>query len=181
MFILLIGKRRSGKDTTSKILQDYFKDKYNLSFFSKALAYPLKVFVSLQNDISIDTLEKNKYLYRSELIGTGTNLRKAFGDQFFCDSLLQETFDGSSYIVSDVRCKMELNYFKEKVPSISIKLIRHTQDEENKDADKHEKEIDTMTSDITIENNGNLDDLKEQIIAKLEKYINENGVDPYLC
>lgn len=180
MFILLLGKRRSGKDTSAKIIQDYFKEKYNLTFFDKALACPLKVFVALQNGISLETLEKNKYMYRSELIKTGTNLRKAFGDQFFCESLLQETFDGSSYIVTDIRNKMELNYFSEKVPSISIKLIRNEQVEENKDADNHEKEVDTLTADITIQNDGNIDDLKQKIISELEKYISENAINLYL-
>ena len=168
---LIIGHARCGKDTVS----NYIAKRLNNSEIIP-LAYSLKKFFCEENDISLEDFENNKSFYRSKIIKTGTNLRRIFSDTIFCEyteNKIRHDKEGKeNFIISDVRCNTEYNFFSCRFPCVSIKIKskRSLEEEKNEDVRKNEKDIDDMYCDYEVENNGSI----EELYSKIDKILEEN-------
>ena len=102
--IILSGKQYSGKDTVAKILLE------NLTNFKRiGLGDAIKIEYSETTGIPFEEIEKNKHLYRQDLINLG-NTRRSEDSDYWIKKVIG--LDGC-LIVPDVRVKRELDFFKE--------------------------------------------------------------------
>lgn len=102
--IILSGKQFSGKDTVARILLGALP-----SFKRIGLADSIKLKYGNENGLTIEEIEKNKHLYRSDLIALGDKGRAIDPDYWLKTVISQE----GDIIVPDVRVKRELELFKE--------------------------------------------------------------------
>ena len=101
--IILSGKQYSGKDTVAKILLE------NLTNFKRiGLGDAIKIEYSEKTGIPFEEIEKNKHLYRQDLINLG-NKRRSEDKDYWIKKVI--SLDGN-IIVPDVRVKRELEFFK---------------------------------------------------------------------
>lgn len=107
ILIAMIGRARSGKDTTCDIIRNLDPDFKRLAF-----ADELKKMAAEALNITTEDLEKNKALYRPYLIFAGTIFRN-YNPEFWVEKLLFE--DDVNYkqlpdkiIITDCRYKNEL-------------------------------------------------------------------------
>src|SRR5574344_288274 len=102
--IILSAKQYSGKDTVAKILLE------NLTNFKRiGLGDAIKIEYSEKTGIPFEEIEKNKHLYRQDLINLGNTRRSEYSDYWIKKVI---GLDGC-LIVPDVRVKRELDFFKE--------------------------------------------------------------------
>lgn len=102
--IILSGKQYSGKDTAAKILLEKLQD-----FKRIGLGDAIKIEYSEKTGLSVEEIEKNKHLYRPDLIALG-NKRRAQDCDYWIKKVIALT---GNIIVPDVRVKRELEFFKE--------------------------------------------------------------------
>lgn len=174
MLVGLLGKKRSGKDTTA----DYIVNKYG--FNKRAFADPLK------NAVKELFMLSNTQLYGDEkdcvderwelkpreifqLFGTEI-VRNTFpkyfpirGDSFWVKNmeLYYNDKKDTNIVISDVRFQDEIDFI-EKNGGVVIKLVRYS----DNDVDGHESEnIDVLKykSNILINNDGTIDELYNKI------------------
>lgn len=101
--IVFSGKQFSGKDTVAKILLEKFKN-----FKRIGIADAIKMKYSEQTGLSLSEIEKNKSIYRQDLINLG-NWGRAMNPDYWLNSILE--YDGDT-IVTDIRVLHELELFK---------------------------------------------------------------------
>ena len=102
--IILSGKQYCGKDTVAKILLQ------NLTDFKRiGLGDAIKLEYGEQKGLSFEEIEKNKYLYRQDLINLG-NQRRSEDKDYWIKKVIHLP---GNIIVPDVRVKRELEFFKE--------------------------------------------------------------------
>ena len=114
--IILSGKQYSGKDTVAKILLE------NLTNFKRiGLGDAIKIEYSEKTSIPFEEIEKNKHLYRQDLINLG-NKRRSEDKDYWIKKVI--SLDGN-IIVPDVRVKRELEFFKaENAYTIRVEASR---------------------------------------------------------
>ncbi len=114
--IILSGKQYSGKDTVAKILLE------NLTNFKRiGLGDAIKIEYSEKTGIPFEEIEKNKHLYRQDLINLG-NKRRSEDKDYWIKKVI--SLDGN-IIVPDVRVKRELEFFKaENAYTIRVEASR---------------------------------------------------------
>lgn len=161
--IVFSGKQFSGKDTVAKILLE------KLSSFKRiGIADAIKMQYSKQKGISLEEIEKNKSLYRQDLIDLGDWGRSQSPD-YWLNSILD--YDGDT-IVTDIRLPHELNLFR----SHNAFCIRVEASEEARSKrgvltsknDLTETALDNITDwDYVIYNNGTY----EQLLENTQKLI----------
>jgi phosphomevalonate kinase len=166
--IVLSGKHFSGKDTVADMIKEHFPD-----FKEIALAGAIKKEFGKHKNITVSEIERNKPLYRADLIELG-NKGRAESPDFWIKKVLEEE---GNLIVPDLRLKYELETFRKR-GAITIR-VESSREERVKRArlvsenDPTEIQLDDINDwDYTIENNGTLDELKEnvaQLAEKLEK------------
>lgn len=101
--IIFSGKQFSGKDTVAKILLE------NLPSFKRiGIADAIKMQYSKQKGISLEEIEKNKSVYRQDLIDLG-DWGRAQSPDYWLNSIL--AYNGDT-IVTDIRLPHELNLFR---------------------------------------------------------------------
>ncbi len=174
MLFLIVGKKRTGKDTIADILQKEYKIKHRF-----ALADALKDFVKLEHNISSQDLLENKELHRPRLVATGDNFKKIFGECFFSEvigkkiqTILNEN-TSENIIITDVRLQSEFDYFQ-IFDNISIKISCENKEESN-GSHRTETESENINTDICITNKKDgIENLTEEILDKVYTYINEN-------
>ncbi|MBE7705980.1 MAG: hypothetical protein E7Z91_01880 [Cyanobacteria bacterium SIG30] len=103
--IVISGKQYSGKDTVAKILLDKFKN-----FKRIGIGDAIKYEYGAQKNLTFEEIEKNKHLYRSDLIALGNEGRTKDPD-FWLYKLLEMESD---IIVPDIRVEHELEVFKKQ-------------------------------------------------------------------
>jgi phosphomevalonate kinase len=166
--IVLSGKQFSGKDTVADIIKEHFPD-----FKEIALAYAIKKEFGKLKNITISEIERNKPLYRPELIELGNQGRSQSPD-FWIEKVLEEE---GNIIVPDLRLKHELKTFK-KYGAISIRVESSREERAKRghlvsEEDPTETQLDKFKEwDYVVENNGTLESLKEQvarIVDSIEK------------
>lgn len=101
--IIFSGKQFSGKDTVAKILLERFN-----SFKRLGIADAIKMLYSERTGLSLEEIEKNKSVYRQDLINLGDWGRTQHPD-YWLNSIIE--YKGNT-IVTDIRVKHELDLFR---------------------------------------------------------------------
>lgn len=169
--IVISGKQYSGKDTLAKILLQ------NLPNFKRiGIGDAIKLEYGKRKNLTFEEIEKNKHLYRSELINLG-NWGRSQGDDFWLKNLIQY----NNIIVPDVRVVPELLFFKNQ----GAFLVRVNSTEENRAKrgvlvnkdDITETALDDYTDwNIKIDNNSDYDNLikeADKVLLMFKKFIGE--------
>lgn len=101
--IVISGKQLSGKDTTANTLLECLPD-----FKRAALADAIKMELAEQKGLTFNEIDRNKFMYRSELITLG-NKRRAEDQDYWIKKVFE--FEGN-LLVSDMRMKHEYETFQ---------------------------------------------------------------------
>lgn len=164
--IILSGKQYSGKDTVAKILLQ------NLTDFKRiGLGDAIKIEYSEKTGIPFEEIEKNKHIYRQDLINLG-NQRRSEDKDYWIKKVIQMP---GNIIVPDVRVKRELEFFKEAdAYKIRVDASRETRSERGQlvgETDVTEVDLDDVKEwDYVISNNSTYENLQAESI-KLAKEI----------
>lgn len=164
--IILSGKQYSGKDTVAKILLQ------NLTDFKRiGLGDAIKIEYSEKTDIPFEEIEKNKHIYRQDLINLG-NQRRSEDKDYWIKKVIQMP---GNIIVPDVRVKRELEFFKEAdAYKIRVDASRETRSARGQlvgETDVTEVDLDDVKEwDYVISNNSTYENLQAESI-KLAKEI----------
>lgn len=177
--ILLAGKKRSGKSLTAKYLKDKYPNSIELTF-AEPLKQACKAMFLLSDEQLNDEKKKEEIdprwnvtprelfqrvgdLFREHLHPLLPNLKLEKGliftqNMFWRLKELEEKNPPSLIIISDGRLPDEHAFVKNLPNSHSIRLLRDTGM-----TDQHKSEQILFNCDYTIDNNGNIDDLKRQL------------------
>ncbi len=162
--IVISGKQFSGKDTLAKILLQKLND-----FKRIGIGDAIKIEYGKQKGLTFDEIEKNKHLFRADLIELGNKGRKINPDFW-----LSKLSDMDKIIVPDVRVYHEVDFFKKK----GAFLLRVESSLENRakrgilvcNDDATETALDNYPDwNLVVENDSTFDEL----IQKADKVINE--------
>ena len=172
--IMLSGKARSGKDTTSLMLNEMFEEKglkvMNLQFSSYIKEYAKKI-------TNWDGSDETKPRQLLQELGTEI-IRKQIDELFFVKRIIGDIKVYSYYYdiitISDCRAKVEIDIPKQEFDNIcAVRITRPNFDNGLTDEQKkHFTEVDLDDYDkfdYEIVNDGSLDDLKK----KVEKFIGD--------
>lgn len=166
--IILSGKQYSGKDTAAKILLEELKD-----FKRIGLGDAIKIEYSENTGLSVEEIEKNKHLYRPDLIALG-NKRRAQDSDYWIKKVIAQS---GNIIVPDVRVKRELEFFKAE----NAFRIRVESDAEKRALrgtltsadDPTETALDDVTDwNAVIYNNSTYEDFKSETLALVSQIRN---------
>ena len=162
--IVFSGKQFSGKDTVAKILLEKFK-----TFKRIGIADAIKLKYSQKTGLSIEEIEKNKPIYRQDLIDLG-NWGRAQNPDYWLNSIID--YDGN-VVVTDIRMKHELDVFRSHGAfAVRVEASEEARSKRGKlvsNNDDTETQLDSIKDwDYVIENNGGYDELK----ANTEDLIN---------
>ena len=170
--IAISGKQYSGKDTLCDILLKKLKN-----FKRIGIGDAIKLEYSKQKNIELDEIIKNKHLYRKDLIELGN-----YGRNISSKYWLEKIFELDFIIVPDVRVVFEADFFKQN----GAFLVRVNSTFENRSKrgliteanDNTEIVLDDYKNfDVTIDNDGDLNDLIQQadkIINQYNHFIGHN-------
>ena len=167
--IVLSGKQFSGKDTVGKILLEKFP-----SFRRIGIGDAIKIEYSKRTGLTREEIEKNKPIYRQDLIDLGDWGRAQSPDYWLNSIIAQE----GNIVVTDVRVRHELELFK----SNGAFAIRVEASEEQRAKrgqlvsanDNTETDLDNVTTwDYVIHNEGTYEELLENVkplLSEIKKY-----------
>lgn len=164
--IAISGKQFSGKDTLAKILLNSLKDYRRIG-----LGDAIKIEYGKQNNLTFEEIEKNKHLYRDDLIKLGNKGRAISADYW-----LNNIIGYDKIIIPDIRMPHEANFLKNE----GAFLIRVESSLENRSKrgtivnadDDTETLLDNYKYwDIVIYNNSSYEDLSNEAKKVLEKYL----------
>ena len=157
--IIFSGKQYSGKDTAAKIMLEEMPD-----FKRCAMGDIIKITYGKEKNLTYEEIEKNKPLYRQDLINLG-NWGRAQSPDFWLEKILEQE---GKIIVTDVRVQHEYDVFK-AAGAITIRVeasrkTRMSRGELVGEADITETGLDHITDwDFVIDNNGDYEHLKKQV------------------
>lgn len=157
--ITLSGKQFCGKDTVAKVLLDRLP-----SFCRIGLADAIKIKYSERTGLSVEEIEKNKSIYRPDLIALG-NEGRAIDPDYWLNTILEKNTD---IIVPDVRMPHEVEKFKEN-NAFCIRVeasaeARSKRGKLSKENDYTETALDNFANwDYVITNEGSYEDLQAKI------------------
>ncbi|XP_068622614.1 phosphomevalonate kinase [Battus philenor] len=127
--LLFSGKRKSGKDFLTDHLQKVLSDKCAIIKISQ----PIKSHWANEKKLNLEELlsdSKYKEQYRLEMVRWSEDMRlKDYG--CFCRAACENVADKPVWIVSDIRRKTDIRWFRETYGDL-LKLIRITADEETR-------------------------------------------------
>lgn len=173
IIIVFSGKQFSGKDTVAKILLKKFS-----SFKRIGIGDAIKRMYSNKTGLSVEEIEKNKSIYRKDLIDLGNWGRERNPDFWLNEIAL---YKGNT-IVTDVRMKHELDVFKSfeaytvrVEASIEARSKRGIISSVN---DETETQLDSVNDwDYIIYNNSSFDELEkntEKLILAIKEKFGDN-------
>jgi len=175
--IALTGKKGEGKNTVAKLLADIL-NVYDINTQELAFANPIKEFACDVFDISQEELEntKNSMPERRRLMQHfGTFVKNNCNEDFWINKLMCSIESINSInsinltnsnnvitipIITDLRFVNEFNKLPKGTFTIRVKRDIITDNESNHVS---EKEVDLIKPDHTIENNGTLKELREEV------------------
>lgn len=163
--IIFSGKQYSGKDTVAKIMLEAMPD-----YKRCAMGDIIKLTYGEQKGLSYDEIEKNKAIYRQDLINLGNWGRSQDPDYWLKKIIEQE----GNIMVTDVRVQHEYDVFK-KAGAITIRVeaSRDTRKERGKligEDDVTETGLDHVKDwDYVIDNNSDYETLKNKVNRVIEK------------
>lgn len=158
--IVLSGKQYSGKDTVAKIILEKLTNYKRIG-----LGDAIKIEYGEEKGLTFEEIEKNKHLYRQDLINLG-NKRRSEDSDYWIKKVIQMP---GNIIVPDVRVKRELEYFKEaNAFTIRVEATRETRSSRGKlvgETDITEVDLDDIKDwDAKITNDTTYEDLQAQSI-----------------
>lgn len=163
--IILSGKQYSGKDTAAKVLLE------NLTNFKRiGLGDAIKIEYSEKTGIPFEEIEKNKHLYRQDLITLG-NQRRSEDKDYWIKKVIKMS---GNIIVPDVRVKRELEFFEEaNAYKIRVNATRDTRAKRGTlvgETDVTEVDLDDETSwDYVMSNDSTYEDLYAESLELAQK------------
>lgn len=170
---ILSGKARSGKDTSAKVIQNYYNEK-GLKTTNLSYAFYIKSYV--KKITNWDGTEKNKPRELLQTLGTDI-IRKTVTPDFFTRRLTEDIIIYSHYFdvitISDARFIDEIEEIKKHFDNVySLRILRTNVINELTDQQKHhlsETALDNYNNyDYIVHNDKSLLTLKKQIEKILE-------------
>lgn len=166
--IIFSGKQYSGKDTVAKVLLEEMPD-----FKRCAMGDIIKLEYGSQKGLTYEEIEKNKPIYRQDLINLGNWGRAQDPDYWLKKIISQE----GNIIVTDVRVPHEYEIFKNAgAISIRVEASRETRSSRGEligETDVTEVGLDNITDwDYIIENNSDYESLKAKALDLVVKIKN---------
>ncbi len=163
--IIFSGKQYSGKDTVAKILLQEMPD-----FKRCAMGDIIKLTYGAQKGLTYDEIEKNKPIYRPDLIALGNWGRAQDPDYWLKKIISQE----GNIMVTDVRVPHEYEVFKSAgAISIRVEASRETRAQRGElvgETDITEVGLDDVRDwDYVIENNADYESLKQKALELISK------------
>ncbi len=167
--VVISGKQFSGKDSVANVIKQILKD-----FKLAPLADAIKIEFSQKKNLTFNEIERNKPLYRAELISFSTEKRSKDPDCWIKKVLSYE----DDLIISDVRLQHEIKTFDEmgavKIRVESSREERAKRGRLVKEDDYTEVDLDNYKNwDYVIENNGTFAELEAQA-TKIGEEIRKN-------
>ncbi len=163
--IIFSGKQYSGKDTVAKIMLNAMPD-----YKRCAMGDIIKLTYGKEKGLTYDEIEKNKPLYRQDLINLG-NWGRSQDPDYWLKKIIEQ--DGN-IMVTDVRVPHEYEVFKNS-GAISIRVeasreTRATRGDLVGETDITEVGLDHITDwDYIIENNSDYDTLVKKVNSLIEE------------
>lgn len=163
--IIFSGKQYSGKDTAAKIVLEAMPD-----FKRCAMGDIIKLTYGKEKGLTYEEIEKNKPIYRQDLINLG-NWGRAQDPDYWLKKILEQ--DGN-IIVTDVRVPHEYEVFKNAgAVSVRVEANRQTRAQRGElvgETDITETGLDNITNwDFVIENNSDYANLQTQVEGIIRK------------
>ncbi len=159
--IIFSGKQYSGKDTAAKIMLELMPD-----YRRCAMGDIIKLTYGKEKGLTYEEIEKNKPLYRQDLINLG-NWGRAQHPDYWLKKILEQ--DGN-IMVTDVRVQHEYDMFK-AAGAIAIRVEASRDTRLNRggsltgENDVTEIGLDHIKGwDYVIDNNSDYENLKKQVI-----------------
>jgi phosphomevalonate kinase len=164
--IIFSGKQYSGKDTVAKILLEQMPD-----YKRCAMGDIIKLEYGRQKDLTYEEIEKNKPIYRQDLIDLG-NWGRAQDADYWLKKIVSQS---GRIIVTDVRVPHEYEVFKSAgAIAIRVEASRETRAQRGQlvgEDDITETGLDDIKAwDYVIENNSDYDSLKTKVMELVEKF-----------
>ena len=160
--IIFSGKQYSGKDTAAKIMLELMPD-----FRRCAMGDIIKLTYGKEKGLTYEEIEKNKPLYRQDLINLG-NWGRAQHPDYWLKKILEQ--DGN-IMVTDVRVQHEYDMFKQAgAIAIRVEASRETRLQRGGsltgENDVTEIGLDHIKDwDYIIDNNSDYENLKKQVLG----------------
>jgi len=167
--VVISGKQFSGKDTVANALKRVLPD-----FKLAPLADAIKIQFSEEKNLTFNEVERNKPLYRVDLINFSNGRRQQDPDCWIKKVLAYQ----DNLIISDVRLQHEIETF-DKLGAVKIRVEANRDERDKrgklvKEDDPTETDLDNYENwDYVIENNGSIAELEAQAI-KVGEEIKEN-------
>ena len=166
--IIFSGKQFSGKDTAAKIMLEKMPE-----YRRCAMGDIIKLTYGKEKGLTYEEIEKNKPIYRQDLINLG-NWGRAQDPDYWLKKIIEQ--DGN-IIVTDVRVPHEYEVFK-NAGAIAIRVEASRENRIQRggeligENDITETGLDNIKDwDYIIDNNSDYDNLKKQVL-KIIKSIN---------
>lgn len=162
--IIFSGKQYSGKDTVAKVLLDNMPD-----YERCAMGDIIKKVYGSQKNLTYEEIERNKPIYRQDLINLGNWGRSIDQDYWLKKIISQE----GKIIVTDVRVPHEYQLFKAHgAITIRVEASRETRASRGEligEDDITEVGLDNVTDwDYVIENDSDYESLKTKALELVE-------------
>lgn len=163
--IIISGKQYSGKDTLASILLKKMPD-----FKRVGIGDAIKIEYGKKNNLSFEEIEKNKHLYRNDLIELG-NWGREKDKNYWLSSLSKM----DKIIVPDIRVLDEVNFFKEK-NAFLVRIESNIESRKTRgiivnENDNTETNLDNYKNwDFIVYNNSDLEHLNKEADMLLEKF-----------
>ncbi len=170
--IIFSGKQYSGKDTAAKIILDKLKN-----YKRCAMGDIIKYTYGKDKGITYEEIEKNKALYRADLIKLG-NWGRAQDPDYWLKKILEQE---GNIIVTDVRVQHEYEIFKQ-AGAIAIRVDASRQTRMHRgnligEDDITETGLDNIVDwDFIIDNNSDYDNLVKQVDSIIQSLENANKI-----
>ena len=165
--IIFSGKQYSGKDTAAKIMLEKMKD-----FRRMAMGDIIKLEYGKEHGLTYEEIEKNKPLYRQDLINLG-NWGRAQHPDYWLKKIIEQP---GNIMVTDVRVPHEYETFK-NAGAIAVRInaerdVRSKRGTLIGEDDVTEVGLDNINDwDYVLENNEDYDSFEKKVLD-LVKLIN---------
>lgn len=163
--IIFSGKQYSGKDTVAKIILEAMPD-----YRRFAMGDVIKLTYGEQKGLTYEEIEKNKPLYRQDLIDLG-NWGRAQDPDYWLKKIIRQN---GNIMVTDVRVPHEYEIFK-AAGAIAIRVeasreARASRGELIGENDVTEIGLDNITDwDYVLENNSDYESLKQKALKLIDE------------
>ncbi len=164
--LIIAGKSHVGKDTVSNIIKEKAKE-YNLKVIKLQFSTYIKMYAKLISNW--DGLEEDKP--RELLQNLGSEIRDNYNNLFFVNRMIDDIKILSKYAdiitITDARLPFEIDEVAKRFNAYKIYVRKDNAKANMTDKEKNhitEKALDNYNDfDYIIDNNGNLEDLKNRV------------------